>query len=94
MAMQAMIDRLVQPYVMRDLSANGGKSITVLRLHLNPDGTLASDPEVVTAVNATLTGNAIRAVKRGITQQTPLRYKPELYASWKTIEIEVKPQGA
>ena len=93
--MQAMLNRLIKPILPKDASAGDKKSTTVLRLHLNLDGTLASPPEVITpGATPALTYAAVRTVVRAITPQSPLRFDPVLYQSWKVIDLGVTPDKA
>jgi colicin import membrane protein len=91
----AILNHVSPCWVQPSLAANA-KDLTVLvNVDLNEDGTLAANPQVVkysanpsgvAAANA-----AMRAIKRCVTEQSPLKLPPNLYASWKAIEINFDP---
>lgn len=92
--MQGMLDRLIKPILPKDVSAGDKKTTTVLRVYLNPDGTLAKTPEIISQSNPTLANAAVRTVVRAITPQTPLLLSSAPYESWKVIELGVTPDKA
>jgi colicin import membrane protein len=89
MAMQAMLNAQIKPCL--PPSFVGEKATATLRMSMNPDGTLAQKPVVVTADDPTVAGAAIRAVARCITSEHPLGFKRELYPSWKVFDFRVQP---
>jgi colicin import membrane protein len=73
-------------------------SLSVLiNVNLNQDGTLSAEPEVVKypagSGGAAAAGAAMRAIKRCVTTETPLKLPPNLYASWKEIEVNFAPSS-
>jgi colicin import membrane protein len=68
----------------------------LIAVDLNQDGTLATDPQVIkypaNKSGSAAAGAAMRAIKRCVTAQTPLKLPPNLYASWREIEINFDPR--
>jgi hypothetical protein len=89
MTMQLLINRQIKPCL--SPAFGGGNSAATLRLHLNEDGTLASPPQVIASGSPSAASAAIRAVVRCVTVQHPLKFKRELYPSWKVLDLSVKP---
>lgn len=71
--------------------AASGPSRVLIAFDLNRDGTLAGKPQVLhypaTPQGPALANAAVRAVRRCVTTDNPLKLPPDLYASWKQIEI-------
>jgi hypothetical protein len=76
-------------------AANAKDLAVMINVDLNPDGTLSADPEVIkypaNASGAAAASAAMRAIKRCVTDQSPLKLPPNLYASWKELEINFDP---
>jgi colicin import membrane protein len=68
----------------------------LIAVDLKQDGTLATDPQVIkypaNKSGSAAAGAAMRAIKRCVTAQTPLKLPPNLYASWREIEINFDPR--
>ncbi|MDQ0474441.1 hypothetical protein [Labrys wisconsinensis] len=67
----------------------------LLAVDLNRDGMLAGKPQVLqypaTPDGPALAKAAVNAVERCVTAEDPLKLPPDLYASWKAIEITFDP---
>jgi colicin import membrane protein len=67
----------------------------LIAVDLNADGTLATDPEIIkypaSSSGSAAASAAMRAIKRCVTAQSPLKLPPNLYASWREIEINFDP---
>jgi colicin import membrane protein len=76
-------------------AANAKDLAVMINVDLNPDGTLSADPAVIkypaNASGAAAASAAMRAIKRCVTDQSPLKLPPNLYASWKELEINFDP---
>ena len=66
--------------------------VVVVRIRLNPDGTLAAPPRVMTSGQSpqfiASRDSAMRAVFRG---QPFTMLRPETYEDWKYLEVEFDP---
>jgi hypothetical protein len=96
MAIKGAIRDQVRPCWSSPSYAANAKDLSVLiNVELNQDGTLAADPEIVkypaNASGVAAAGAAIRAIKRCVTAQAPLKLPPNLYASWRELEINFDP---
>jgi colicin import membrane protein len=76
-------------------AANAKDLSVLINVDLNQDGTLAADPQVIkyaaSASGAAAASAAMRAIKRCVTAEAPLKLPPNLYASWREIEINFDP---
>ena len=76
-------------------AANAKDLSVLINVDLNQDGTLAADPQVIKyaagASGAAAASAAMRAIKRCVTAEAPLKLPPNLYASWREIEINFDP---
>ncbi|MGO4336775.1 cell envelope integrity protein TolA [Labrys sp. KB_33_2] len=79
--MQHMLMQQIKPCIPPHAAVQMGK--VILRVRMNPNGTLAGAPVVLSSTSAADGSILIRAFSRCITPETPLRFSPEKYAAWK-----------
>jgi hypothetical protein len=89
-ALNQEISRQLQPHWRAPSGADADQLVTTLRWRLNPDGTLAAGPELVSQTGVTDSNRpqaelhkeaAIKAVRAAV----PLHLPPEYYDYWKNI---------
>jgi hypothetical protein len=89
MRMQAELTNMTKPC----LSPLPPSIKVTLKMRLNPGGTLAGKPELVSGSSPAAGNAVIRAVTRCVTKAKPLDFDPALYPAWKTFQFSVTPQG-
>ena len=67
----------------------------LINVSFNRDGTLAADPEIAkypaSATGAAVASAAMRAIKRCVTADSPVKLPPDLYDFWKEMEVPFDP---
>ncbi len=73
-------------------NASGHKSIVTIRVRLNPDGTLAAPPQVVSRPDGPNFAAAAASAIKAIQSSQPFRMlKPGSYDAWKFMDIDFNP---
>jgi hypothetical protein len=76
-------------------NASGHKSIVTIRVRLNPDGTLAAPPKVVSRSDGPNFAAAAASAIKAVQLNEPFRMlKPGLYDAWKVMDIDFNPTTA
>jgi hypothetical protein len=91
-ALKAEITRQLKPYWRAPTGVDADKLITTLRWRLNPDGTLASGPDLISQTGKTASNMPqqqlhAEAAIRAIRAAAPFRLPPDFYDNWKLIEF-------
>ena len=77
-------------------AADAKSLAVVIAVDLDAQGVLAGEPDVVSypagPSGSAAASAALRALKRCITAQSPLKLPPELYGSWRALEINFDPR--
>jgi colicin import membrane protein len=77
-------------------AADARSLAVVIAVDLNEAGQLSAEPSVVkypaSSSGTAAAGAALRALKRCITAESPLKLPPELYGSWRALEINFDPR--
>ncbi|HTN15474.1 MAG TPA: energy transducer TonB [Sphingomonadaceae bacterium] len=86
----SQIAREIRPHWQPPSGADAEKLVTVIRFRLNPDGTLAGRPTVVTQRNVTDTnrpqaGRHAELAVRAIQLAAPFNLDPQYYEAWKSV---------
>jgi hypothetical protein len=89
MRMQAELNNTMKPC----LSPLPPSFKATVKIRLNPDGTLAGRPELVSGSSPAAGNAVIRAVARCVTKAKPLDFDPKLYPAWKIFQYSVTPPG-
>lgn len=89
-ALNSEISRQLKPKWKAPTGADVDQLVTILRWRLNPDGTLASGPELVEQTGQTDTNRPqqqlhIEAAIRAVRAAAPFDLPPQYYSSWKNI---------
>jgi hypothetical protein len=76
-------------------NASGHKSTVTIRVRLNPDGTLAAPPKVVSGPDGPNFAAAAASAIKAIQSSQPFRMlKPGSYDAWKVMDIDFNPTTA
>jgi colicin import membrane protein len=76
-------------------NASGYKGIVTIRVRLNPDGTLAAPPQVVSKPDGPNFAAAGASAIKAIQLSQPFRMlKPDSYDAWKFMDIDFDPTTA
>ena len=89
-ALGAAILRQLKPHWTAPQGADAEQLVTVLEFYLNPDGTLAGEPRVVSQSgiddsNRPQAARHAEQAKRAVHLAAPFQLPPELYTAWKHI---------
>jgi outer membrane biosynthesis protein TonB len=89
-ALQQAIARQLKPHWSAPQGPDVEKLVTIVRFRLNPDGTLAGNPSVVsqsgvTPVNETQKGRHAEQAIRAVRLAAPFDLPEEFYDKWKTV---------
>jgi hypothetical protein len=81
--------------VSKTWNAAGYKSIVTVRVRLNPDGTLAAPPKVVSTPDGPTFAAAAESAIKAIQLSQPFSMlKPGSYDAWKVMDIDFNPTTA
>lgn len=84
------IARQLKPYWQAPQGPDVEKLVAIVRFRLNPDGSLAGRPELIsmtgkTAINEAQAGRYFEQAVRAIRLAAPFDLPPEFYDKWKTV---------